>query len=131
VIPKSPPLSPPFLSPRPAPRVPPFTLLPPPLPPLAPQFQAPNPRGACTQAPNPCPCRPHSATTLLHCYKIHCIFTPARLVIREETMAGAPESSGIVLSLLLLAAAATASPPPFLNSSLPDPAAVVADFHRY
>jgi pectate lyase len=46
-------------------------------------------------------------------------------------MAGAPESSGIVLSLLLLAAAATASPPPFLNSSLPDPAAVVADFHRY
>ncbi|KAJ1295327.1 hypothetical protein BS78_01G215700 [Paspalum vaginatum] len=49
-------------------------------------------------------------------------------------MAGAPKSSGIALSLLLLAAAAaaaaaSASALPLLNSTLPDPAAVVADFH--
>ncbi|XP_066387016.1 probable pectate lyase 5 [Miscanthus floridulus] len=44
-------------------------------------------------------------------------------------MARAPKSTGIALSLLLLAAAAAASALPLLNSSLPDPAAVVADFH--
>lgn len=46
-------------------------------------------------------------------------------------MARAPKSTGIAFSLLLLAAAASASALPLLNSSLPDPAAVVADFHRY
>ena len=46
-------------------------------------------------------------------------------------MAGAPKSTGIALfPLLLLAAAAAASALPLLNSSVPDPAAVVADFHR-
>ncbi|KAL6643147.1 hypothetical protein ACP70R_021328 [Stipagrostis hirtigluma subsp. patula] len=42
-------------------------------------------------------------------------------------MAGAAKSTGIALSLLLLAA--TASALPTLNSSVADPAAVVADFH--
>lgn len=51
-------------------------------------------------------------------------------------MARAPKSTGIALSLLLLAAAAAAdtakaSALPLLNSTLPDPAAVVADLHRY
>lgn len=45
-------------------------------------------------------------------------------------MAGAPKSTGIALIPLLLLAA-TASTLPLLNSSVPDPAAVVADFHRY
>lgn len=45
-------------------------------------------------------------------------------------MARAPKSTGIALFPLLLLAA-TASPLPLLNSSVPDPAAVVADFHRY
>ena len=48
-------------------------------------------------------------------------------------MAGAPKSTGIALFPLLLlaaAAAAAASALPLLNSSVPDPAAVVADFHR-
>jgi len=47
-------------------------------------------------------------------------------------MAGAPKSTGIALFplLLLAAAAAAASALPLLNSSVPDPAAVVADFHR-
>ncbi|CAN6283447.1 unnamed protein product [Urochloa humidicola] len=42
--------------------------------------------------------------------------------------AGAPKSTGIALFPLLLLAA-TASALPLLNSSIPDPAAVVADFH--
>lgn len=51
-------------------------------------------------------------------------------------MARGPKSTGIALSLLLLAAAAAAdtakaSALPLLNSTLPDPAAVVADLHRY
>ncbi|KAL5223865.1 hypothetical protein ABZP36_010504 [Zizania latifolia] len=48
-------------------------------------------------------------------------------------MAGANESTRIVLSVvfLLLPLAAAASSLPLLNSSLPDPTAVVADFHRY
>ena len=45
-------------------------------------------------------------------------------------MAGAPKSSRIIFLLPLLLLGATASPLPLLNSSLPDPAAVVADFHR-
>jgi len=45
-------------------------------------------------------------------------------------MAGAPKSTGIALFPLLLLAAAAASALPLLNSSVPDPAAVVADFHR-
>jgi pectate lyase len=45
-------------------------------------------------------------------------------------MAGAPKSTGIALFHLMLLAA-TASALPLLNSSVPDPAAVVADFHRY
>jgi hypothetical protein len=80
---------------------------------------------------NPCPHHyPHSARTPLHCYKSHCILALAHL-IRQGTMARAPKSAGIALSLLLLAAAAKASAFPLLNSSLPDPAAVVADLHRY
>nr|CAB3499482.1 unnamed protein product [Digitaria exilis] len=43
-------------------------------------------------------------------------------------MAGAPKSTGIALFPLLFLAA-TASALPLLNSSVPDPAAVVADFH--
>jgi pectate lyase len=46
-------------------------------------------------------------------------------------MAGAPKSSRIVFLLPLLLLGATASSLPLLNSSVPDPAAVVADFHRY
>uniref|UniRef100_A0ACD5ZZL2 Uncharacterized protein n=3 Tax=Avena sativa TaxID=4498 RepID=A0ACD5ZZL2_AVESA len=44
-------------------------------------------------------------------------------------MAGAPKSSRIIFLLSLLLLGATASSLPLLNSSLPDPAAVVADFH--
>jgi hypothetical protein len=46
-------------------------------------------------------------------------------------MARPPKSTGIAFSLLLLAAAAAASDLLLLNSTLPDPAAVVADLHRY
>uniref|UniRef100_A0A0D9XKB0 Pectate lyase n=1 Tax=Leersia perrieri TaxID=77586 RepID=A0A0D9XKB0_9ORYZ len=44
-------------------------------------------------------------------------------------MARADESTRIILFLLLAATATASSPLPLLNSSLPDPAAVVADFH--
>ena len=46
-------------------------------------------------------------------------------------MAGAPKSTLIILLLSLMLLGAAASPLPLLNSSLPDLAAVVADFHRY
>ncbi|KAG8083877.1 hypothetical protein GUJ93_ZPchr0010g8672 [Zizania palustris] len=47
-------------------------------------------------------------------------------------MAGANESTRIVLSFvfLLVPLAAAASSLPLLNASLPDPATVIADFHR-
>ncbi|KAG8055802.1 hypothetical protein GUJ93_ZPchr0001g31627 [Zizania palustris] len=47
-------------------------------------------------------------------------------------MAGANKSTRIVLSFvfLLVPLAAAASSLPLLNASLPDPATVVADFHR-
>ncbi|KAK1694579.1 hypothetical protein QYE76_011276 [Lolium multiflorum] len=45
-------------------------------------------------------------------------------------MAGAPKSSSIIFLLSLLLLRATASPLPLLNSSVADPDAVVADFHR-
>ncbi|VAH03984.1 unnamed protein product [Triticum turgidum subsp. durum] len=44
-------------------------------------------------------------------------------------MAGAPKSTLIILLLPFLLLGAAASALPLLNSSLPDPAAVVADFH--
>lgn len=46
-------------------------------------------------------------------------------------MAGAPKSTRIIFLLPLLLLGATASSHPLLNASLPEPAAVVADFHRY
>ncbi|KQJ96954.1 probable pectate lyase 5 [Brachypodium distachyon] len=44
-------------------------------------------------------------------------------------MAGAPKSTRIIFLLPLLLLGATASSHPLLNASLPEPAAVVADFH--
>jgi pectate lyase len=46
-------------------------------------------------------------------------------------MAGAAKSSRIIFLLPLLLLGATASPLPPLNSSVANPDAVVADFHRY
>lgn len=79
----------------------------------------------------------HSLTvlhTLLHCYKnpLHLQFsTPKSTQEPAAAMAGPVESTRI--TLLLVAATLLLLPPPLaasLNSSLPDPAAVVADFHR-
>jgi hypothetical protein len=74
------------------------------------------------------------AAILPHCYKIHRIDTltpPKQNPSSEEAMAGAAKSSRIIFLLPLLLLGATASPLPPLNSSVANPDAVVADFHRY